>query len=99
LILPSDNENFAIVVAEALSHGVPCVVSKFVGASDLIAKHHAGKIINEMTPEAVADAIIKVLSGDEAKYRAAALKAVSEDLDWMKITLQWKTLIRSLAVQ
>lgn len=99
LILPSDNENFAIVVSEALSHGVPCIVSKFVGTSDLIAKHHAGEIINEMTPEAVADAVIKVLCGDEAKYRAAALKAVSEDLDWLKIALQWKTLIRSIAVE
>jgi glycosyltransferase involved in cell wall biosynthesis len=99
LVLPSENENFALVVSEALSAGVPCVVSKFVGTSDIVAKHHAGEIIDELTPESVASSVIKVLEGDENTYRAAAIQATCEDLDWSKIALRWKALISSLAVE
>ena len=97
LVLPSENENFAIVVAEALGAGVPCVVSKFVGIADIVAKHHAGEVIQELTPRSVADGIIKVLQGDEVKYREAAIEAVRESLDWAKIALRWKALVTSLA--
>ena len=95
LVLPSSYENFALVVSEALSAGVPCVVSKFVGTSDIISKHHAGEIISELTPEAIAKVVIQVLTGDEHMYRAAALKAAREDLEWSKIALKWKALIMS----
>jgi glycosyltransferase involved in cell wall biosynthesis len=97
LVLPSENENFAIVVSEALSLGVPCVVSKFVGTSDIVTKHLAGVVIDELTPSSIADGIIKVLQGDEAAYRKAAIEATRADLDWSKIALQWRSLIASLA--
>lgn len=97
LVLPSENENFAIVVAEALSAGVPCVVSKFVGTADIVAKYHAGEVIDELSHTAVAKGILKVLQGDEIKYREAAIEAVTESLDWSEIALKWKALVRSLA--
>ena len=97
LVLPSENENFAIVVAEALSAGVPCVVSKFVGSADIVAKHHAGEVIHDLTPISVANGIMKVLQGDEIKYRDAAFEAVENSLDWSKIALRWETLVTSLA--
>jgi glycosyltransferase involved in cell wall biosynthesis len=96
LVLPSENENFAIVVAEALSVGTPCVVSKFVGTSDIVAKYLAGEVIDQLTPSSIADGIIKVLQGDEAAYRKAAIEATRDELDWSKIALQWKALIASL---
>jgi len=97
LVLPSENENFAIVVAEALSAGLPCVVSRFVGTADIIAKHHAGEVIHDLTPISVANGIMKVLQGDEIKYREAAFEAVEKSLDWSKIALSWKALVTSLA--
>ena len=99
LILPSDNENFALVVSEALSSGLPCVVSQFVGTSDIVARHHAGEIIEELTPESVAAAVLKVLEGDQLAYREAAFNATREDLDWSKIAAKWKALISSLALE
>lgn len=97
LVLPSENENFAIVAAEALSAGVPCVLSKYVGVAEIVAKHNAGEIIQELTPTSVADGILKVLQGDETKYREAAFEAVQNSLDWSKIALRWKALVTSLA--
>jgi glycosyltransferase involved in cell wall biosynthesis len=99
LILPSENENFALVVSEALSSGLPCVVSQFVGTSDIVARHHAGEIIEELTRESVAAAVLKVLNGDQLAYRKAAFKAARDDLDWSKIALKWKAMIGSLVVE
>lgn len=99
LVLPSENENFALVVSEALSSGVPCVVSQFVGASDIVERHQAGEIIEELTPKSLTAAVLKVLDGDQLAYREAAFKAAREDLDWSKIALKWKVLISSLTVE
>ena len=96
LVLPSDNENFAIVVSEALSLGIPCVVSKFVGTSDIVAKHRAGEVIDELTPTSIADGIIKVLKGDKNEYRKAAFEATKDELDWSKIVLKWKEMVALL---
>ena len=97
LVLPSENENFAIVVAEALSAGVPCVVSKFVGTAEIVAKHNAGEVIDELTAASVAEGIMNVLRGDEKKYREAAFEAVENSLDWSEIALRWRALVTSLA--
>jgi glycosyltransferase involved in cell wall biosynthesis len=97
LVLPSENENFAIVVSEALSLGIPCVVSRFVGTSDIVAKHKAGVIIEQITPPSIADGIIRVLNGDRAIYMRAAFDATREDLNWSNIAMQWKAMVNSLA--
>lgn len=97
LVLPSENENFAIVVAEALSIGLPCVLSKFVGTADIVAKYGAGEIINELTSISVADGILRVLQGDELSYREAAFMAVEQSLDWSKIASRWRDLVTSLS--
>lgn len=97
LALPSDNENFAIVVSDALSVGTPCVVSRFVGTADIVAKHNAGEVIQELTQTSVAEAILKVLHGDEYRYRQAAFEAVQNSMDWSVISLRWKELVRFLA--
>ena len=96
LVLPSQNENFAIVVAEALSLGIPCVVSKFVGTAEIVIKHLAGEVIEELTTTSITDGIIKVLQGDRAAYRKAAIQATRDELDWSKIARQWKVLVTSL---
>lgn len=97
LVLPSENENFANVVAEALSVGLPCVVSKYVGLADIVAKHGAGEIVHELTSNSVAGGILKVLQGDELSYREAAFKAVELSLDWSKIASNWRDLVTSLS--
>lgn len=97
LVLPSENENFALVVSEALSLGIPCVVSKYVGTSDIVSRNKAGIVIDQLTSNAIAEGIIKVLDGDRATYKKSALEAVHNDLNWAKIAKNWRTLIESLA--
>jgi glycosyltransferase involved in cell wall biosynthesis len=45
LVLPSRNDSYAMVVAEALAAGVPALVSEMVGAKDLITEGETGWIV------------------------------------------------------
>ena len=89
LILPSTNENFAQVITEALSFSIPCIVSKNVGTSYLIDQYGAGQILSEISSAEIAKKVILVLQGNHEDYAISARRAVSEELSWERITLQW----------
>jgi glycosyltransferase involved in cell wall biosynthesis len=54
MVLPSWFEPFGLVVVEALSSGVPVLISKFTAAKALVNQDEA-LILEEMTPPALAD--------------------------------------------
>lgn len=57
LVLPSAEEAFGLVVAQALSAGLPCIVSDRVGAGDLIKHRQNGSVV----PFGEVDALIEEL--------------------------------------
>ena len=57
LILPSVEESFGLVVAQALSAGIPCLVSDRVGAQDLIVNGENGEVLPWNSPESWVKAI------------------------------------------
>lgn len=61
-ILPSENENFAIAVAEAIGHQVPVVISKHVAMQSFVRNHGTGIVIENLQVEDLADAIISIKS-------------------------------------
>lgn len=68
LVLPSLHENFGIVVAEALAVGTPVVVTREVGAAELVGTHGAGLVV-EGVPQELAAGIAELLR-DPARRRA-----------------------------
>jgi glycosyltransferase involved in cell wall biosynthesis len=58
LVLPSIEEGFGLVVAQALSCGLPCVVSDAVGARDLIRHRTNGSTVPSGNPEALRDELL-----------------------------------------
>lgn len=54
LVLPSLEEGFGLVVPQALSCGLPCIVSDRVGGKDLIRHRENGSIVPVQNPEALA---------------------------------------------
>jgi len=58
LVLPSVEEGFGLVVAQALACGCPCLVSDAVGAKDLIKPGTNGGIARTRDPESWAEQIV-----------------------------------------
>lgn len=66
LALPSVNENFGIVVLEALAVGTPVVVSPTVGAAEIVTRHSVGVVAPSET-ESLATAIGGLLASAERR--------------------------------
>ena len=97
-ILTSEDENFAIAAAEALSYGIPCILSSNVALASLVAKYDAGVVFREITPHEISQAIIKISTVDREVCKRLSLLASSE-LDWDVVAKQWESAIKSLVRQ
>lgn len=86
-VLPSHNENFGIVYAEALAAGTPIVASKNTPWQE-VEKAGCGRWINN-TFEDTAEAIIDLLNRDRKFLRKNALKYVQK-YDWKNIANKFK---------
>ncbi|WP_431857246.1 glycosyltransferase family 4 protein [Azospirillum sp.] len=73
LLLPSTEEQFGLVVNEALAMGLPVVLSDVCGARDLLVRQGVnGHVVEPDNPEGLARAMLS-LSCDEAEWRRMSL--------------------------
>lgn len=61
LVLPSREDSFGLVVTEALSRGLPCIVSPSAGSAEVIRKCGGGLVLEELTVTGILDALDKLL--------------------------------------
>lgn len=94
-ILTSEDENFAIAAAEALAHGVPCILSSNVALASLVTKHSAGIVFEELVPLEIEKAINTISGLDREIVKNSSLRAASE-LSWDLIAKNWNLTIQSL---
>ena len=59
-LLPSENENFAVAVAEAISYQVPVVVSKNVAMKDFVLAQGVGEVIDDLEVSELVSKILKI---------------------------------------
>lgn len=85
LVLPSAIECYGIVVAEAVSMGVPCVVTNSTALSDFAESGSALGIEPPVTPEKIASAI-----------RRALLAAPDEIPKMNRMILSWDVVVSQL---
>ena len=71
LILPSHQENFGLVVAEALAFGLPVLISNQVNTAEWIESYGAG-FVEPDTPEGTRRLIQRWLAADQQCLRLAA---------------------------
>lgn len=95
-VLPSDNENYGQVVADALSFGLPCVVTDKVALSEVISRRDAGIIIPDASPSTIAEGIKACLDISYENRCHNALKLTKSELSWSSVANAWKNEIRGL---
>jgi glycosyltransferase involved in cell wall biosynthesis len=98
LVLPSIEEGFGLVMAQAMACGCPVIASSATGAEHLFADNQAGFIVEPRDIGALADRL-QQLAGDPAlqqQLSAAALACVQQIGGWDRYGDQWDTLLHSL---
>lgn len=70
LVMPSiSEESFGRVIVEAQASGVPVVATKVGGVVEIIADGQDGLLVHPKDPEALSDAVLKVLTDPELAHR------------------------------
>ena len=83
-VLPSVSESFSLTLLEAMSCGVPAVVSNVGGPSEIIKDHLNGLLVEPGQVKALADAIIFLLDNNKIRrgIGCAARKTIEEQFSW-----------------
>ena len=67
--MPSENEGFGLVYAEAMAHGLPCVGSDRDAAREVIRHGETGYCVPAGNSTAIADAIADIMKSPELRAR------------------------------
>lgn len=96
-VLPSRDENFGVTVAEALASRTPVVVTEGVAIHEEIEHADAGLIVKR-TPEAVADALLRLLGDEQLRARFArnGRALVERAYSWDRIAEQLEQMYRAV---
>jgi phosphatidyl-myo-inositol dimannoside synthase len=73
-VLPSTQEGFGLVYAEAMAYGLPCIGARGCGSEDAIIDGTTGRLVDEPGPETVAAAAAWAL--DPRRYVSLSAQAV-----------------------
>lgn len=83
-VLPSVEEPFPVSILEAISYGVPVVITRQCGLASIIESGGAGVIVDPNV-EAVADAILKILKNRE-DFSVAAKETCQRNFSIQSVT-------------
>ena len=74
-VLTSDSEGLSQAMIQAMLCGLPAVASDVGDLNELIDENENGYLIGERTPEAFAEAIVRILELGEGKMREMSIRA------------------------
>ena len=83
-----DTEGLGVVLVEALSFATPVVASNVGGIPDVIIDGETGLLVPEKDAQALADAIVRILTNEALARRLAraGLRHAQTYFDWARIT-------------
>ena len=98
LVLPSRNDSYAMVVAEALASGTPALVSEMVGAKDLVTEGKTGWIVPVEDVAALAERMVWCAHHpEEVRGLGPDCRQAAEGATWPAYHRRLVELVRSLA--
>jgi glycosyltransferase involved in cell wall biosynthesis len=96
LALPSYQESFGLVVAEAMACGVPVLVSADVNLAEDIQAGGAGWVV-PLDPRALEHSLADALGRDEERRRrGAAGRLLAAQFNWSRVAVQLRHLYESV---
>ncbi|HEY4562229.1 MAG TPA: glycosyltransferase family 4 protein, partial [Thermoanaerobaculia bacterium] len=97
LVLPSRNDSYGMVVAEALAAGTPVLVSEMVGAKDLVSERKTGWIVPVEDAAALAERMAWCAAHPEAvRARGADCRRAAESATWPAYHRRLAELLRDI---
>jgi len=97
LVLPSRNDSYAMVVAEALATGIPALVSEMVGAKELIAEGETGWVVPVDDVPALAERMLWCARHPaEVRAMREACRRAAEAATWPAYHRRLAEVVRSL---
>lgn len=93
-VMPSLNETFGLVYAEALSQGLPIIYSRGQGIDGYFAEGQVGYHVNSKHPEDIANAVEKILSSYDVISSQA--KEVSPFFSWERIASLYEQIYKQI---
>lgn len=97
LVLPSRNDSYAMVVAEALASGTPVLVSEMVGAKDLVTEGRTGWIVPVEDAAALAERMAWCARHpEEVRSLGPECRRKAEGATWPAYHRRLAELVRSL---
>lgn len=97
-ILLSEDENFAISIAESLAYGRPCIVTKGVALSGIVEYFSAGIIVDSLKVDQIVDKLLQNLTKKYHQQSKNCFKA-SEELQWKNVSKKWAEAFRQISPQ
>lgn len=87
LVLLSENENFALVIAEAIARNIPVIVRSTIAMSDFVAEFATGVVVNSANEDEVSKAVIEIRN-NYSLYVENCMRN-KERLSWNTVKENW----------
>jgi glycosyltransferase involved in cell wall biosynthesis len=96
--LPSRAEPYGLVVAEAMAHGVPCVVTGAGGIAHTVEHGETGLVVPREDAEALAAALLRLLQDGElaARMGEEGRRRVRRVVNWDRVADDMASVIRTI---
>lgn len=91
-VIPSDHETFGLPAIEALSAGIPAIVTSCGGPEEIITEDNLGRVVACGDSQGLADAMLEIRESI-ANFKPQELKSYCQkDFGYQRILSEWKNI-------